>query len=55
MPKIRRKLFSRKKCALMFSQVGSKESQLNSEQNFGRRQADILKFKRSNVNKQFFD
>ena len=45
---------SRKKFALIFSQGGSKESQLNTEQKVGLRQANILKFQRSNLNKQYF-
>jgi hypothetical protein len=43
-----------KKCAPIFSKVGSKESQENTKDKVGLRQADILNFQWSNLNKIIF-
>jgi hypothetical protein len=43
-----REIFFEEKCALIFSKVGSKESQSNTEEKVGLRKSDILKFYWSN-------
>jgi hypothetical protein len=43
-----------KKSASIFSKVGSKESQGNTDEEVGLRQDDILKFEWSNLSKLYF-
>ena len=45
---------SEKKSASIFSKVGSKESQWNTDEKVGLRQDDILKFEWSNLSKRYF-